>query len=88
MGETRTSKLMARKRPRLVPVYDSVVGHLMSLDLGSAGQWKRWHTALTDGTGLRSGSRKSAGSHGYGTGPDRREAERVRGTRGRVPART
>jgi hypothetical protein len=52
MGETRTSKLMARKRPRLVPVYDSVVGRLMSLDLGSAGQWKRWHTALTDGTGL------------------------------------
>jgi hypothetical protein len=52
MGETRTSKLMARKRPLLVPVYDSVVGHLMSPDLGSAGQWRRWHTALTDGTGL------------------------------------
>lgn len=52
MGATRTSKLMARKRPLLVPVYDSVVGHLMSLDLGSAGQWERWHTALTDGTGL------------------------------------
>jgi hypothetical protein len=52
MGETRTSKLMARKRPLLVPVYDSVVGHLMSPGLGSAGQWKRWHTSLTDGTGL------------------------------------
>jgi hypothetical protein len=52
MGETRTSKLLARKRPQLVPVYDSVVGHLMGLDAGSAGQWSRWHTALTDGTGL------------------------------------
>jgi hypothetical protein len=52
MGETRTSKLMARKRPLLVPIYDSVVGHLMSPGLGSVGQWKGWHTALTDGTGL------------------------------------
>jgi hypothetical protein len=52
MGETRTSKLMARKRPLLVPVYDAAIGHLMSLDLGSVGQWKHWHTALTDGTGL------------------------------------
>jgi hypothetical protein len=52
MCVTRTSKLMARKRPLLVPVYDSAVGHLMSLDLGSVGQWKRWHTALSDGTGL------------------------------------
>jgi hypothetical protein len=24
----------------------------MSLDLGSVGQWKHWHTALTEGTGL------------------------------------
>ncbi|WP_255771533.1 DUF6308 family protein [Pseudarthrobacter sulfonivorans] len=52
MCETRTSKLMARKRPLLVPVYDSVAGHLMRLGPGSAGQWQKWHTALTDGTGL------------------------------------
>jgi hypothetical protein len=52
MGATRTSKLMARKRPQLVPIYDSVTGHLMGLDPGSVGQWKRWHAALTDGTGL------------------------------------
>jgi Family of unknown function (DUF6308) len=51
-GETRTSKLMARKRPRLVPVYDCAVGHLMSLERGSADQWQKWHAALTDGTGL------------------------------------
>lgn len=52
MGETRTSKLLARKRPRLIPIYDSIVGPLMELETGSLGQWKRWHTALTDGTGL------------------------------------
>jgi hypothetical protein len=52
MGETRTSKVMARKRPLLLPVYDSAVGHLMNLNRGPAGQWQRWHTALTDGTGL------------------------------------
>lgn len=28
MGETRTSKLMARKRPRLIPIFDSIVGPL------------------------------------------------------------
>ncbi|MDF9751567.1 DUF6308 family protein [Arthrobacter sp. ES3-54] len=52
MGETRTSKLLARKRPKLIPIYDSIVGPLMELETGSLGQWKRWHTALTDGTGL------------------------------------
>ncbi|MEO8284028.1 MAG: DUF6308 family protein [Pseudarthrobacter sp.] len=52
MGETRTSKLMARKRPLLVPIYDSVVGHVMSMESGSMGQWERWRSALTDGTGL------------------------------------
>ena len=50
MGETRTSKLMARKRPRLIPIYDSIVGPMMGLETGSLGQWQRWHTALTDGT--------------------------------------
>lgn len=53
MGETRTSKLMARKRPKLIPIYDSVVGPLMGLEIGSVGQWKRWHGALTECTGLR-----------------------------------
>lgn len=52
MGETRTSKLMARKRPLLVPIYDSVVRDVMSLESGSKGQWRKWHSALTDGTGL------------------------------------
>ncbi|MGY3380894.1 hypothetical protein ACVWYS_002851 [Arthrobacter sp. TE12231] len=52
MGETRTSKLIARKRPRLIPIYDSIVGPLMELETGSVGQWKKWHTALTNGAGL------------------------------------
>ncbi len=52
MGETRTSKLLARKRPKLIPIYDSVVGPLMELDNYSLGQWKMWHAALTDGSGL------------------------------------
>lgn len=52
VGATTASKLMARKRPQLVPIYDSVIGPLMGLGLSSADQWKRWHTALTDGTGL------------------------------------
>ncbi|WP_373693495.1 DUF6308 family protein [[Mycobacterium] burgundiense] len=31
VGETRASKLMARKRPRLVPVVDSVIRHALRL---------------------------------------------------------
>lgn len=38
MGQTRTSKLLARKRPRLVPVYDSVIGRQFGLN-GSGGFW-------------------------------------------------
>lgn len=52
MGETRTSKLLARKRPRLIPIYDSVVGPLMQLDTNSLGQWKSWHAVLTGDAGL------------------------------------
>ena len=43
---------MARKRPKLIPIYDSVVGPLMGLNRNSLDQWSTWHTALTDGTGL------------------------------------
>lgn len=52
MGGTRTSKLIARKRPQLIPIYDSIVGPMMGLKKNSLGQWNRWHTVLTDGTGL------------------------------------
>ncbi|MBJ2119420.1 hypothetical protein I6N91_00325 [Arthrobacter sp. MSA 4-2] len=51
IGPTRASKIMARKRPRLIPIYDSVVRPLMGLD-HSGGQWTTWHAALNDESGL------------------------------------
>ena len=38
VGRTKTSKLMARKRPRLVPIFDSVVERELGLN-GSSGHW-------------------------------------------------
>lgn len=52
VGETKTSKIMARKRPRLVPIYDSVVGPLMGLNGNSIGQWSTWHNAFVENPGL------------------------------------
>lgn len=52
VGETKTSKIMARKRPRLVPIYDSVVGPLMGLNGNSTGQWSTWHNAFIENPGL------------------------------------
>ncbi len=52
VGETKTSKIMARKRPRLVPIYDSVVGPLMGLNGNSIGQWSIWHNAFMEDPGL------------------------------------
>lgn len=51
IGPTRASKIIARKRPRLIPIYDSVVHPLMGLK-DSAGYWAAWQIALTDGSGL------------------------------------
>ncbi|WP_207346088.1 DUF6308 family protein [Arthrobacter sp. E3] len=51
VGQTIASKIMARKRPRLIPIYDSVVAPLMGLK-DSDNQWITWHDVLTDGTGL------------------------------------
>ena len=46
LGPTRTSKLIARKRPPLIPIYDSVVRGAV---YGSTtrGYWTRLHGALT-----------------------------------------
>ncbi|MFB8369829.1 DUF6308 family protein [Pseudarthrobacter sp. NPDC055928] len=52
VGETRASKIMARKRPRLIPIYDSVVGPLMGLQGNSKGQWAVWHGAFIEHPGL------------------------------------
>ena len=54
IGSTRASKLVARKRPRLVPIYDEVVGAAVYGKAGSRGQWQRLHAVLTaDGNALQ-----------------------------------
>ena len=50
IGPTRASKLMARKRPRLIPIWDSVVGAEAKLK-SSMTQWTDWHEMLTQGSG-------------------------------------
>lgn len=51
IGPTTASKLMARKRPHLIPIYDSEVGPQMGL-ANSALQWERWFQAFQDDPGL------------------------------------
>lgn len=46
IGRTRASKLLARKRPHLLPIIDSVVSG--ALGLGNAGSWSALQTALED----------------------------------------
>ncbi|MET4061743.1 hypothetical protein ABIB35_003320 [Arthrobacter sp. UYP6] len=46
IGPTKASKLMARKRPRLVPIWDSVVRSETELK-DSGTQWSDWHEVLT-----------------------------------------
>lgn len=47
VGATTASKIMARKRPALVPIYDSEVGPQMGLP-NSDQQWERWFEAFQD----------------------------------------
>ncbi|MCQ1994390.1 DUF6308 family protein [Arthrobacter sp. zg-Y1171] len=51
IGPTRASKLMARKRPRLIPIWDSVVQE-QTESKGSLTQWKDWYAALTKDGGV------------------------------------
>lgn len=44
-GPTRTSKILARKRPHLVPIYDSVIKGQTTLP-HSGPQWPRWFSAF------------------------------------------
>lgn len=46
IGQTRASKLLARKRPHLLPIIDSVVSG--ALGLGNAGSWSALQVALGD----------------------------------------
>jgi hypothetical protein len=47
VGEVTTSKLLARKRPRLLPVYDAIVGRQLELR-NSLTHWDDVHRFLTD----------------------------------------
>ena len=46
IGPTRTSKLLARKRPRLIPIWDRVIDRTLGLE-GTMSYWNAFHTALT-----------------------------------------
>jgi hypothetical protein len=46
VGQTTASKLMARKRPGLIPIYDSVVGRVTGFP-NADGTWRPWHQALS-----------------------------------------
>lgn len=46
VGATTASKIMARKRPGLVPIYDSVVGKATGFP-NSNGTWLAWHHAFS-----------------------------------------
>lgn len=48
IGSTTASKIMARKRPHLIPIVDRVIQDLV----GFGHYWHDWHKTLTDGTGL------------------------------------
>ncbi|WP_422390132.1 DUF6308 family protein [Arthrobacter sp. N1] len=48
VGRTKGSKIMARKRPNLIPIVDSVIEDL----IGYGHYWHDWHRALNDGSGL------------------------------------
>lgn len=51
IGPTTASKLMARKRPALIPIYDSEVGPQMGLP-HSGQQWEKWFQTFQDDPGL------------------------------------
>lgn len=54
IGPTKASKLMARKRPRLIPIWDSVVRKETGLK-DSGTQWSDWHEVLTQNEGALAG---------------------------------
>lgn len=52
IGPTTASKLMARKRVGLIPIYDSVVARVTGFD-SSAGTWRAWHNVLSSDVALK-----------------------------------
>lgn len=66
VGQTTASKIMARKRPGLIPIYDSVVGRATGFP-NADGNWRAWHEALSSNGSLTDSLRllrKSAGLDG------------------------
>ena len=47
LGPTKTSKLLAAKRPRLLPIWDSFVDRATGLET-SVGYWQKFQIVLTD----------------------------------------
>lgn len=48
IGATKASKLLTRKRPRLIPIYDSVIDRVTELGGTARTQWTDWHQVLTE----------------------------------------
>ena len=48
VGPSTASKILARKRPRLIPVYDSIIRRVTALP-GPEEQWQYWHASFADG---------------------------------------
>lgn len=45
IGQTTASKILARKRPHLIPIYDSVIANITRMP-NSLHQWTRWRAAF------------------------------------------
>jgi hypothetical protein len=51
VGPTIASKIMARKRPNLIPIWDDIIGQVIG-KRGPRNQWLNWHNLLQPGTPL------------------------------------
>jgi hypothetical protein len=47
MGRTKTSKLLARKRSGLIPIYDSVVAKALGIER-SDNDWRLWQNFMSE----------------------------------------
>ncbi|MFD1213554.1 DUF6308 family protein [Arthrobacter sp. GCM10027362] len=52
IGSTIASKIMARKRPHLIPIWDSVVAGVVGRP-DAGGQWAAWHAVVAGNPALR-----------------------------------